>query len=271
MRRTERVAAMPDVTRRPPVLLAAALGLASAVAALTIGPAASAHSDPCHPNHSCPSDHHSYVWVDSGGRSWDCARPGAEEYNPARDKTTIVDDKRTYHCFQVGSSDTATPAPGGTPPAVTPARSSSTAAAISRVVDGDTVDLTNGRRVRLVQIDTPEVYNGAECYGPQASAATKRLLPAGTKVRLLPDPAAGSTDRYGRLLRYVVRVADGVNINLRLVADGAAAPYFYDRQRGRFAAQLERLAQRARAERRGLWGRCPGTPYSPYSAVSTGR
>ena len=47
-------------------------------------------------------------------------------------------------------------------------------ARIDHVVDGDTVDLTNGARVRLVQIDTPEVYFGVECYGPQASAETKR-------------------------------------------------------------------------------------------------
>jgi micrococcal nuclease len=146
-----------------------------------------------------------------------------------------------------------------------------TSAVISHVVDGDTVDLTSGARVRLVQIDTPEVYNGVECYGPQASAATKRLLPVGTKVKLLLDPAADSTDRYGRLLRYVVRVADGVNVNLRLVRDGDAAPYFYDGQRGRFVAQLERLAQHARAEHRGLWGRCPGTPYSPYTSVESRR
>jgi endonuclease YncB( thermonuclease family) len=49
-----------------------------------------------------------------------------------------------------------------------------TLARIDHVADGDTVALTNGRRVRLVQIDTPEVYFGTECYGPQASATTKR-------------------------------------------------------------------------------------------------
>jgi endonuclease YncB( thermonuclease family) len=36
---------------------------------------------------------------------------------------------------------------------------------IAYVVDGDTVDLTNGARVRFVQIDTPEVYNSPECHG----------------------------------------------------------------------------------------------------------
>ena len=98
---------------------------------------------------------------------------------------------------------------------------------VARVADGDTIDLTGGQRVRLVQIDTPEVYFGGECYGPQASAITKRLLPPGTLVRLQPDPATDLVDQYGRLLRYVIRARDGLNVNIRLVAVGAAAPYFY--------------------------------------------
>jgi len=53
---------------------------------------------------------------------------------------------------------------------------------VERVVDGDTIALRNGQRVRLVQIDTPEVYFGVECYGPQASAAAKQLLPPVTRV-----------------------------------------------------------------------------------------
>lgn len=71
---------------------------------------------------------------------------------------------------------------------------------IDHVTDGDTVVLRNGQKVRLVQIDTPEVYFGTECYGPQASATTKRLLPEGVRVRLLPEPATDRIDDYGRLL-----------------------------------------------------------------------
>ena len=114
------------------------------------------------------------------------------------------------------------------------------------VAHGDTVALRNGQRVRLVQIDTPEVYFGTECYGPQASATTKRLLPPGTRVRLLAEPATDRVDQYGRLLRYIVRAKDGLNVNVQLVRVGAAAPYFYEGRRGRYAALLERLALRAR-------------------------
>jgi endonuclease YncB( thermonuclease family) len=141
---------------------------------------------------------------------------------------------------------------------------------IGRVVDGDTVVLTTGAHVRLVQIDTPEVYFEPECYGHQASALTKALLPAGTRVRLSAEPATDRVDQYGRLLRYVVRARDGLDVNIRLVAVGAAAPYFYRHRRGRYAARLELLARRARARKLGLWGRCPRTPYDPYRAVATG-
>lgn len=141
---------------------------------------------------------------------------------------------------------------------------------IDHVADGDTVDLTNGAKVRLVQIDTPEVYFSPECYGKKASAITKRLLPPGTLVRLTREPATDSVDSYGRLLRYVTRVRGHLNINIHLVAVGAAAPYFYRGRRGRYAARLARLALSARRRHLGLWGQCPGTPYDPYRGVSTG-
>jgi endonuclease YncB( thermonuclease family) len=142
---------------------------------------------------------------------------------------------------------------------------------IARVVDGDTVYLTSGAKIRLVQIDTPEVYFSAECYGEAASAATKRLLPPGTAVRLQAEPATDLVDAYGRLLRYVIRASDGLNVNLALVARGDAAPYFYDGRRGRYAAALVRDATRARARRLGLWGACPGTPVAFDRGVATGQ
>ena len=143
-------------------------------------------------------------------------------------------------------------------------------ARIEYVVDGDTVALTNGRHVRLVQIDTPEVYFSAECYGKQASKITKRLLRPGTAVRLYREPKTDAVDQYGRLLRYVFRARDGLDVNVQLVRVGAAAPYFYDYRRGKYARKLIRLGLRARARHLGLWGRCPGTPWDPNHGVSTG-
>src|SRR3954465_731556 len=158
----------------------------------------------------------------------------------------------------------APPLPGSPlapPPLAQPAPPTYT---IAKVADGDTVTLGNGQRVRLVQIDTPEVYFGVECYGHAASAWMKRLLPIGTRVRLLAEPATDRVDQYGRLLRYVIRVRDGLDVNVRLVAVGAAAPYFYDARRGRYANRLEVLARRARAERLRLLGASPHTPSAPH-------
>ena len=88
-------------------------------------------------------------------------------------------------------------------------------------------------------------------------------------MRLLPEPATDRVDDYGRLLRYVVRASDGVDVNIRLVALGAAAPYFYEGRRGMYANRLESLAKRARATGLGLWGACPRTRYDPYRGVET--
>ncbi len=142
-------------------------------------------------------------------------------------------------------------------------------ATIARVVDGDTVVLAGGARVRLVQIDTPEVYFEPECYGERASAVTRALLPPGTAVRLVAEPSTDRVDQYGRLLRYVIRARDNLNVNVRLVRVGAAAPYFYDGRLGMYATLLDTLARRARRLRLGLWGSCPHTPYDPYRKVAT--
>ena len=83
-------------------LALAALGYALAV--LLAGGAA-AHSNPCHSQHSCPSDHHTYVWTDPSTRlQWDCAEPGAPEYNPILDTTVIVYAGLTYYCRPAGAT-----------------------------------------------------------------------------------------------------------------------------------------------------------------------
>lgn len=133
------------------------------------------------------------------------------------------------------------------------------AATISRVIDGDTVELRIGRRTetaRLLGVDTPEtVKPGApvDCFGPEASARTKQLLPPGTAVRLSRDVEA--RDRFDRLLVYVVRESDDLFVNRSLVADGYArtlsiAPNDAHR------SDLAEAEADARDARRGLWGRC---------------
>jgi endonuclease YncB( thermonuclease family) len=141
-------------------------------------------------------------------------------------------------------------------------------AVVASVYDGDTLRLRSGRRVRLLQIDTPELGSG-ECYSRAAKAALRSLAPPGKPILLESDPGLDRVDRYGRLLRYVKR--NGVNVNLELVRRGAAAPYFYRGERGRYSVSLMRTAQRAKAAKRGLWKACPSTVLDPRHAVETGR
>src|SRR5207244_2508697 len=108
-------------------------------------------------------------------------------------------------------------------------------ATVGSVSDGDTLTLRDGRRIRLVQIDTPELGSG-ECYSRAAWKALLALVPVGSRVTLEADPALDSIDRYGRLLRYVKR--GSLNVNLELVRRGAATPYFYRGGRGKYASVL---------------------------------
>lgn len=137
-------------------------------------------------------------------------------------------------------------------------------AVVASVTDGDTLRLTSGQRIRLVQIDAPET---GECYGKEARAALLRLAPIGSSIALEADPRLDQVDRQGRLLRYLRRGA--ANVNLELVRQGAAAPYFYRGERGRYAGRILQAAQSARAARRGLWGASPSTVLDPERQVDT--
>jgi endonuclease YncB( thermonuclease family) len=141
-------------------------------------------------------------------------------------------------------------------------------AVVSAVYDGDTLTLQNGHRVRLLQIDTPELGSG-ECYSRAARTALVRLAPVGSRITLEADGSLDHVDRYGRLLRYVH--GSGKNINLELVREGAAAPYFYRGERGRYARALLAAARDAKSAKRGLWKACASTVLDPTNAVATGR
>jgi micrococcal nuclease len=137
---------------------------------------------------------------------------------------------------------------------------------VARVVDGDTIELASGTRVRLVQIDTPE--KRTECYGDEASGLTQRLLPAGTHVRIEQDPGLDQVDRYRRKLAYVFKGDE--DVNLTLVEQGAAGVWFFDGRRGRYADALLEAAEQARAADKGLWGACPLARFDPLDSLSSG-
>ncbi len=117
---------------------------------------------------------------------------------------------------------------------------------ITEVVDGDTVVLSSGERMRLIGIDSPESSEAG--FGEARAKLTSLVL--NKEVRLERDTS--DRDRYGRLLRYLW-IGDTF-INLEMVRSGWARAYRYPPDT-RYADQLSKAEEQARARELGLWGK----------------
>lgn len=114
-------------------------------------------------------------------------------------------------------------------------------------IDGDTIDI-KGERVRLVQINTPEI---GTCYAEEARRYTQNFLMSEGKARLVKDLSLNDKDEYGRSLRYIVK--GNRNLNLELVRGGYAKPLFFNRVKGKYGKEIEQYARSAKAKRLGVW------------------
>lgn len=138
---------------------------------------------------------------------------------------------------------------------------------VARIVDGDTIELENGQKVRYIGIDTPEIHGTSECYGQEAAAKNSALV-LGKSVILEKD--ISDTDRYGRLLRYVY--VDGLLVNEILVREGYAHASSYPPD-VKYQTQLQAAATLAQQEHKGLWGAAcnsaatVATPASPTTTI----
>lgn len=156
---------------------------------------------------------------------------------------------------------TAPPPPPPTvpdPPAVVLAEGDDTT--VESVVDGDTIVVASGTRVRLIGVDTPETKDPrkpVQCFGVEASAQTSSLLEPGAPVRLVYD--VERLDRFGRTLAYVYRQTDGLFVNAALVAGGYALVATFPPNVAH-VEEFTALARTAREEGRGLWSACGGDP-----------
>ena len=125
---------------------------------------------------------------------------------------------------------------------------------VTRVIDGDTIEVEGGRRVRYIGIDTPEI---TDCFGVTAKDKNSDLV-AGKPVRLVSD--ISDKDAYGRLLRYVY--AGDIFVNDTLVRQGfaAAEPIKPDIQ---YASQFLTAQNEAKQEHRGIWQACKSSVDTP--------
>ncbi|MCX7833818.1 MAG: thermonuclease family protein [Ignavibacteria bacterium] len=137
---------------------------------------------------------------------------------------------------------------------------------MKRVIDGDTFELEDGRRVRLIGIDTPEKYNSEKLdrdailsnkdketikkLGQLATNYVKSFV-EGRKVYLEAEESGNDKDRYGRLLRYVY-LEDGTLVNAKILKDGYA--YVYEQYPFSKQEEFRQYYREARENNKGLWG-----------------
>ncbi|MCL5411551.1 MAG: thermonuclease family protein [Patescibacteria group bacterium] len=124
---------------------------------------------------------------------------------------------------------------------------------VSRVVDGDTVEIEGGQKVRYIGINTPETVDPrkpVECFGSKASLKNKELV-EGKEVRLEKD--VSETDQYGRFLRYVY--VGNVFVNDYLVRQGYAQISTFPPD-VKYQEQFKEAEKEARENNRGLWADC---------------
>ena len=127
---------------------------------------------------------------------------------------------------------------------------------VDRVIDGDTIVLTTGEKIRYLLIDAPETTNGHnDCYGSNASTFNSDLVLNKT-VGLSYDEQC--TDMYGRLLAYVS--VDGMDVNELMVQRGYACVLFIPPDGKSRYDEFKMYQADAKAMSKGIWGSCDPLP-----------
>ena len=123
------------------------------------------------------------------------------------------------------------------------------------MVDGDTIELESGEKIRYLMIDTPESTTEIECYGEEAKEFNASLV-EGKEVQLEYDVEC--EDRFGRTLAYVT--VDDREVNSLLVERGFACMLYIPPNGEDRVSEFESLEAVAESENRGLWGACEVNP-----------
>lgn len=134
-----------------------------------------------------------------------------------------------------------------------------------RVIDGDTLELDDGRRLRLIGIDTPEIGRRGEPSEPFAQAARRRLQQLVGSGQLHMLPGVESRDSYGRTLAHLFD-GDGNNLEAQLLAEGLGFALAVPPNLALIECHA-RAERQARKEGKGLWG---GSPVLAVKALDSG-
>lgn len=136
---------------------------------------------------------------------------------------------------------------------------------VTKVIDGDTIQVEGGKTIRYIGIDTPETSDPSkpvECYSREATQKNKELV-EGKEIRVEKD--VSETDQYQRLLRYIY--VEDTFVNEVLVKDGfaRATPYPPDTKKQDVFSKAQ---EDAKSNKLGLWGKCSTASPSPVTGAS---
>jgi len=199
---------------------------------LTLPSEVSSHRSGCHRWHSCPSDRGSYVCGDIGY----CSQCPDNQYCLNRNPRRVPERERSSKAQPTKKAEWRL---------------------VTRVVDGDTIIVGAGERVRLIGVDTPETKHPnkpVEYYGREATRFTRKMV-QGKRVRLEFDQAnyyLGHKDKYRRTLAYVF-LQDGTFLNAEIIKRGYG--FAYTRFPFKYMDRFRRYEREAREQGRGLWAK----------------
>ncbi|MEM5790717.1 MAG: thermonuclease family protein [Candidatus Aenigmatarchaeota archaeon] len=124
--------------------------------------------------------------------------------------------------------------------------SNKTLVTVAKVIDGDTFELANGKKVRLLGIDAPEKN---KYFYTEAKEKLKELI---ENKNVFLEVDATNSDSSGRLLRYVF--VGNTFVNLEMVKQGFASVYIFSPNE-KYSSQLLEAEEYARRNKFGIWGR----------------
>lgn len=133
------------------------------------------------------------------------------------------------------------------------------------VLDGDSFELTDGTKIRLIGIDAPDLET-QDCHSAEATSHLRSLLPTGRNVRIVYDTSRA--DRLGRTLAYAYRLPDGLFVNVAMARDGFATQLTTE-PNTMHAEEIGAAAGEARTAGRGLWQACSTSTTATTARTAT--
>lgn len=264
------------VTRLAIASMIGALGATLLFLALSATPAAAHHSS----DMDCPS----FSSQESAQYHMN-AHPGDPDGLDGYDDDGRACESNPCPCYYGGATQPEPPPPPPPPPPPAPPpppiahpqpQAKRYRARIVSVIDGDTIKVRLRSRalrvVRLIGIDTPETHKPGvpvECGAKSATNHMTKLAfrrrggrKLGHRVRLRTDPTQDPVDRYGRLLAYVNRLPDGLDLASSMIRTGWAMAYVYDSKPFQRFGSYGATQRHARSNNRGVWAACEGNFHS---------